>query len=169
MRLWTYQRDNFSIIADRVDPALSRNVQKYRQQYERLWQILETDQIIWCGTDSEWWPKAGYAAWPLEIPTTAFLRIVDSMVWNGLLGERGCPTKLHDQLLDEETALTDDAEEAYANVERRKEFLWNPQVDPWEALFIDDPTDFRAEVLLKCPIATQWVLSTTADSLATGR
>ena len=87
MELWSYHSPEFSLLQGRVDPTKSKFAQDYPDAYQKLCECLGTDQIVWCCTSRDDWPqKTGYCEWALDVPNGDFFRIVDYMVWNGILG-----------------------------------------------------------------------------------
>ena len=160
MRLWTFHRDGFSIVNDRVNPRKSRFAESFPEQYTRLWERLHSDQFIWCVTDPDDWPiKEGYEEWKLEVPIDRFLAIVHDVVWNGLLGREGFPKRLYDQI-EQELLLEEEKDcDVHDLVMKRIEAMRSPVGDPWDHLFIHDPFDPVATILLRCPVIEEWVLS----------
>lgn len=168
VQLWSYHLSDFSLIKGCVDPEKSGHARRYRAAYERLWGILGTAQFIWCCTSRECWRRqSGYCEWQLEVPQNQILRIVDCMVWNGILGTRAEPPRpLRTELLVEAMAEFPDAPDtAYKWYEERLNQLWSPKGDPWESLFLSDPQDLKADILLEHPIDPSWVLETRAVDL----
>jgi len=95
----------------------------------------------------------------LEVPERRIFRIVDEMVWAGIRGEPCYPASVRSRLLDEAMAQYADPDRAYEWVDEEIRRLVNPQGDPWDALFLSDPADFRASVVLLHPIECDWVKS----------
>lgn len=158
MQLWTYHRDSFSIIDDSVDPARSKFARDFPAQYAKLWSEIGTQQIIWCVTNPDDWPmKAGYDEWELDVPPEAFLRVVDDVVWNRILGRTAFPKRLYDQLEDEARRDSRD-DDVHEIVMSRIDSLRHPPGDLWDHVFIRDPLDCRATVLLKGPVSEGWVV-----------
>jgi hypothetical protein len=143
-----------------VRPELSKYAQDFPQQYKELWRILKTDQIIWCGTDGDWPMKGGYEEWSLEVPESALLTIVDEMIWNEILGKKFFSKRLFDQLEAEASKTLCNCEQIAQFAMTRMESSCQTIGERWTRLFIDDPFDPRASVLLKCPIESQWVVET---------
>ena len=158
MKLWTFHRDGFSPAVGPVDPLRSKYAQQYSAQYQRLWSILSTDQIVWCMSDPDQWPiEAGYIKWQFDVPQDAFLAIVDEMVWNGLLEiECEAPDPIRNRLYEEAFSSLDNMDEIDEYVQAQTRQLQHPKGDPWKQLFLADPYDPRANVLLKCPINAAW-------------
>jgi hypothetical protein len=154
--VWTFQTEGFSILEGPVKPELSKYAKKYPTAYQRLWKILGTKQFIWCMTDRrDWGNKKGFCEWALSVPRRNVLRVIDSMVWNGIIGEKGSPpAKMFDEL--ERYATLNDIPDVQSYIEQHAERLRNPPGDPWDCLFLDDLDDPRAEILLRCPIQGSW-------------
>jgi hypothetical protein len=162
MRLWSYQSPDFSLVEGNVDPEKSQYAQKYKAAYQQLWGIVETDQIVWCCTSSgDWYQRA---EWVLEVPEDRFCRIVDEMVWAGIRGESCCIEKLRQRLLAKASEkYPNSAADAYTWLDQQVEQLVHPPGDPWDSLFLRDPDDPRASILLWHPVECDWVKSGTDD------
>jgi hypothetical protein len=90
------------------------------------------------------------------------LRIVDGMVWAGIRGE---PSVLSPRLRDELMTVAmqrfpGDPNAIYPWVNEQVQKLMHPPGDAWDALFLTDPHDVKADVLLKHPVERAWVIST---------
>ena len=159
MRLWSYQSPDFSLVEGNVDPDKSQYAQKYKAAYQQLWGIVG-DQIVWCCTSSDdWYQKSGFCEWVLEVPEDRFYRIVDEMVWAGIRRESCCPQRLRSQLLAKAIEKYPNSVDAYAWLDRQVKRLVHPPGDPWGSLFLNDPNDFRASILLRHPVERDWVKS----------
>jgi hypothetical protein len=160
MKLWSYQLPDFSLVKGKVDPAKSKFAQAYPDAYKALWEHVGTDQIVWCQTSaasSEW---HGRHEWVIDVPTSEFLQVVDFMVWIGILG---CaprpPERLHFELMNKAIHRhPDDVAATLGYYNNLVEGLQHRD-DPWAWLFRIDASDSRANVLLRHPIESRWVLS----------
>lgn len=162
MELWSYQRDGFNLISDKVDPSRSRYRKDYSKQYARLDAKLGTDQYIWCCTSSsDWVNKNGYEEWRLEVPVEDFLKVIDSVVWDGILGIESKHNRLEAKLESQFASSEEDPEIVERQVSEAIKRRRNPSNDPWSNLFILDSADDAAEVLLLCPIKSCWKISNT--------
>ena len=160
MRLWSYQSPEFSLVEGRVEPEKSESVRKYRRAYEGLWAKVGTDQLVWCCTSSDdWQPEPGCCEWILEVPERCIFRIVDEMLWAGIRGETCWPASVRSRLQDEAYAKYADPDRADEWVGEQIALLVNPLGDPWDSLFLSDPRDPRASVVLLHPVERDWVKS----------
>lgn len=161
MRLWTYHSPAFSLVEGQYDPEKSAFAKQYRFAYKELWDRVGCKEIIWCCTSKDSWPrKNGYREWDLDVPVGSFVEIVDSMVWNGILGndKTGPSGRLRDWLMAESMGMAPGNH--YEWYQQEVQRMLHPPGDPWESLFLDDPYDLRADVLLQHPIDREWVIST---------
>lgn len=57
MQLWTWQADEVKPTVGGVDPRRAGSYHdifpKYRPAFERLWEMLGTDQLLWCFVDEQ--------------------------------------------------------------------------------------------------------------------
>lgn len=161
MQLWTYQSQDFSLTEGRVDPKRSEFAKDHPDAYRKLYDLLGTDQIIWCSTTNDekrlWLHRH---EWELDVPESAFFRIVDCMVWNGILGKdmvqppKAIDDELRDRAFSMFTCDVDQREKWYAE---QVHAMLHPAGDPWDSLFIDAPREHKANVLLRHLIDPQWV------------
>jgi hypothetical protein len=164
MRLWTYHRDGFSPVIGPVKPELSRYALKYPAQYAQLWRRLGTNQLIWCVTDPSDWPiKSGHTEWELDASESSFLAVLDSLVWEGILGTGiKCWPSLERKLRSEARAnpriRTLSQEDTF--IDARFNQLVHPPGDPWDHLFMLNCVD--PCVLLPCPIPADWLIGSQA-------
>ena len=117
--------------------------------------------LVWCLTPGQEWPKTNVqeCEWKLDVPETAFLKIVDCMVWEGILKNDVVPTgRLREYL--EQGAKWSNANDRIRILKEKAAPLIHPPGDPWESLFLEDANDLRAHILLKHPIEQSWVKST---------
>ena len=94
----------------------------------------------------------------LDVPENAFWRIVDSMVWNGILGNnRTQPSgRLRKQMIgDAKKRNPADYDTEYQKMVQE---MLHPPGDPWASLFLEDIHDLRANVLLEHPVERSWVI-----------
>lgn len=158
INLWSYQKNGFDLTSGTVDHSKSRYFAEHKGHFEKLWGILGTNQIVWCCNSADDWSSDDFEEWQLQVPETSTLTIVNSMVWNGILGLNGVSIKTHDRLSDEADQKGLQGNEYHSYIERELERLHHPPGDPWEALFLDDPAHEFAQVLLRHPIDEKWVL-----------
>lgn len=160
MRLRTFHSPAFCLLTDTVRPELSANARAFPAQYEKLWQTVDTKDFVWCVTDAlPWEPRSGQVEWILEVPQPKFLRIINWMVWNGIIGRgnQRAPEVLQ-QRFRLEAPDFDDGESLERYVEERTRDLVYPRGDPWDSLFLEDPLDPRANILITCPVNASWVV-----------
>lgn len=153
LNLWSYHSAGFSLVEGQVDPEKSEYARDYRWAYERLWAPLGTDQLIWCCTFGcrDDWP--GSCEWKLNVPEDRVFAIVDNMVWNGILGNDALPPDpLRRQLRS--TAMRHHPGWYDEQVKR----LRHPRGCPWDALFLSDASDLRADVILRHPLDRRWII-----------
>lgn len=161
MKLWTYHRDGFDPLRNRVVPEKSRYYQKYPKAYQKLYLELRTDQFVWCCTSVEPDNWKGCEEWELKVPCTKIFKIVDDLLWNVIIDENACPRALWTQIEEKISRTICDSEKWDSLIEQEVEKLRNPEGGPWKNLFLDDPRDVRATILLECPISSEWVIRKT--------
>jgi hypothetical protein len=160
MKLWTYHSPVFSLVDGVYAPERSKYYSRYHDAYHKLWDCVGTRQLVWCCTaDGDWSQKDGYCEWELDVPETSFEKIVDYMVWNGILGNNSGPSKrLRDRLYADAMRKAPDTSDEWVETEVQR--MLHPAGDPWALLFLKDANDLRADILLKHPIQRSWVVST---------
>jgi hypothetical protein len=160
MRLWTLHTPGFSLTSGRVDHTLSHyynTVPGAPAAYAELARQVGTDQIIWCCVR----PRDrilddGDVEWILDVPDDEILCIVDSFIWNKILGLKTYPRSLYFQWLDR-APLEEGARVTYLEGQIEE---YHSQRAPdggwWSQLYITDVTNVEevegANALLKHPI-----------------
>ncbi len=164
MQLWTFQEPGFSLTSGQVDHARSeyyKTVSGVPNAYAQLAKRLGTDQIIWCYVRREEYhdlPHLTREEWALDVPEYDILAIVDTFIWNRILGIETYPESLRHKWL-EDAPLEEAARNAYIK-QKIKDYHAQPEPDAgwWSRLFITDTTAEGATVLLKHPIPESWVV-----------
>lgn len=184
MRLWTWQRKDFSIIdsTQKVDslkysrylderlPESERS--RFLRVYQELWDILGTNQFHWYyreekdakskESDSEY--DKGELLWEVDVPVGSIFRIVCSAAWNYLLGRRDLCRGMYGFVLDTEPWN-------YKELEKNFNLFWGQKKEDmlWELLLLDsnilrnpsstflEITKPCTQVLLRHPIREEWV------------
>ena len=97
MKLWTWQADEIKPTVGDIDPRCPGSYYdsnpKFRPEFEKLWEKLGADQILWCFVDEEEAkiPWNGRSRWSLDIPDDSLLATIDPDVWERILGTRARP------------------------------------------------------------------------------
>ena len=163
MLLWSYQFPGFSLTEGQVDLTKSQYANDYPDAYRKLYGFLRPNTLVWCKATNDGrsdWLREGRQEWQLNVPNSEFLKVVDCMVWNGILGNESAkaPKALDDNL------RTEAFEQFPTDIPQRDRYYDNkiyamlhPAGDPWNSLFISDPNDPKADILLKHPIDPSWV------------
>lgn len=184
MKLWTWQADDSTPTFGDIDPRRPGSYYdmfpKYRPAFERLWDRLGTDQILWCFVDEEEarkpWPHR--SLWALDVPDDSILAVIDPGVWERILGSRTVP--LHRRefcLVWKQEAIEKNLDSGKYEKQKLKEYHETspPGGDWWLNLFLDGPSDLGlsskwvsgilgytktvSQVLLKRPVPESCVVS----------
>lgn len=164
MKLWTEHTPGFSITSGEVDWSRSEYYNEttgIKEAYHRLAEWLQTRQYIWCYVIEPKRCLDGREMWPLDVPQDNFFKIVDSYVWNKVIGndkEVGPPIRLiHTWKAEACRELVNVNDYLTA-----KTLEYHSQGEPpegWrDVLFVEDinPLDERT-VLLRHPVSEQFV------------
>src|SRR4051794_12754422 len=108
MKLRTFQTPDFSLTSGSIDLSRSYDVSYVtglRECYEELARHLGLGryEIIWCHVRDDF-IRAGYVdrvEYILEVPDDQILRIVDSFIWNKIIGLDPYPMSLYYKWRDE--------------------------------------------------------------------
>lgn len=168
MKLWSYHGAGFSLTSGVLDSSLSSYayIPTLRACYEELARRLRLPQyeIVWChvrlGSDFPTY-YSGRMQWELEVAEREFLAILDSCVWDRILGTlRGAPISLLRKWRREASKLP----HGHSDYVKEKIMQYENQPPPlgdwWSSLFCDLTAE-GATVLLRHPIPESWVVSKT--------
>ena len=113
MKLWSYQSPDFSLVDGDYCHDKSEFFKEYPDAYKELWRRVGCREIIWCSIAKTKWRLR--CQWELEVPECRFLKIVDSMVWNGILGHENVEPgeTLRSKMLHEAMQRHSDSDAAY--------------------------------------------------------
>lgn len=129
--------------------------------YARLATRVGTDQIVWCYARPDEYrklPGDTRVEWELDVPDEKILAIIDSWVWERIIGSKAYPRALRDKWAME-AVQGDHHYEAHIRA-REEEYLSQPppEGDWWKALFIQDISTGVPTVLVEHPIAKSWAI-----------
>ncbi len=170
MQLWTWHEPDFSLVEGKVNHERSEyftTVCGVPEAYQELCKRLGTDQFIWCytrGNEHNQLPSQTRIEWVLEVPKSEFLAIVDSFIWNRVLGEKCWPPESL-KLKWKQEAITRGCAEHFDQQIQAYHAQAPPQGGWWALLFIDDPTAEGANVLIRHPVPRPWVKSVDGHPL----
>ena len=166
--MWTWPGRDHSLTSGKIDYARSAyynddGLAGVKAAYRDLWALLGADQIVWCWTKRDEYrirEAETCEEWEIEVPSEGILAIVDTYVWNALLGFRPLPPA---SIVDEgcrrvrETGDPAQAEAAY------KEYWDNLMMCSREKLLsrllMDDARAEGATPLLSHPVPEEWVVA----------
>lgn len=169
MRLSTWHKPDFSLLAGRVERSKSEYVQTVkaiRPAYAELAVRLGTDQFIWCYTVPNQHftvPSRTEVEWILDVPTAAVLRFVDDIVWNRILGVRcALPASIRFKWKDEAyRQFPRNAQRRHAAEKALEEAFWSqepPRGSWWNVLFVEPQSGEMVTALVRHPVLPEWVL-----------
>jgi len=115
MRLWTWQKKGFLLDSDRVESlrnsaylndfsrAFADRLMMLKA-YVKFWELLDTDQILWCFTDKKeavnangdsWCAES--QLWEIEVPDDK-VKLICGVGWHWMLAKRECaaPSRFED-------------------------------------------------------------------------
>jgi len=159
MRLWTFHTPDFSLTSGAIDLDHSYDVSYVpglRERYEDLAHYLGLDryEIIWCHVRDDIIRDAyvDRVEYILEVPDYQILRIVDSYIWNKIIGLDAYPRSKWQ---------TEAPEGITSEYFQKKVDEYHDQLPPpggwWPQLFLTDTTAEGACVLLRHPIPESWI------------
>jgi len=163
MKLWTFHTPDFSLTSGSIDLDRSFDVSYVtglREAYEELARHLglERYEILWCHNREDF-NRAGYrdrVEYKLDVPDDQFLCIVDSYIWNKIIGLDAYPTPLYFKWREEA------APNAIGDYIEKKLAEYHSQPPPpggwWSRLVIEDLDAEGACVLLRHPIPEAWIV-----------
>jgi hypothetical protein len=180
MRLWTWQSKDFSIIdpAQKVDSLkysrylAERIPESIRSQfssvYQKLWDILGTEQFHWSYTEekdakskeSNLEYNKGELLWEVDAPINNIFKIVCSVAWNYLLGNRN----LIRQIYGFRSTLDEEFKEKFNLFwgQKNEDQLWGLLLLDLNGLHDPSPIFWEiikpcTQVLLRHPVKEEWV------------
>lgn len=138
MKLWTWQKPDFSLLDGHVDHERSEYVQSVEglaEAYRELAARIGTSQFVWCNTvagQRAVLPCQTEVQWILDVPREAILRFVDDIVWNRILRIRcAVPTRTRLGWFDEALQrFPGDAAARERFVAERSESFWSQSPPP---------------------------------------
>ncbi|MFC1604924.1 hypothetical protein ACFL5F_07850 [Planctomycetota bacterium] len=148
MELWTLQTPNHDLTSGRVDHSQSEyynTVSGIKEAYCELWQRLKIldGQIIWCYTnksDIVTTPTDNMVLWELHIEPDDILCLIDTIVWNRILGKRCSVSKtIRTQWISE--GLKRCPDDPVAGYHKIEEEFWNQKPlsgSWWNDLFVEN-------------------------------
>ncbi len=140
------------------------NLPGLKPAYAKLAIRLDTDQFVWCYVCEDKHiisPSETKTEWEIEVPDSAVLVIVNSYVWNMILGIRCCaPPSIREEAWRRAVAGNIPAERAAIQQELEDEFFapHPPQV-LWGQLFMRDTSAEGATPLVRYPLKDEWVIA----------
>jgi hypothetical protein len=181
IRLWSFHEDgDFSLTEGRVEIARSRYYRSspdIADAYHRLWEIVRTDQLVWCYTKREDFKPTSVRKWEwaLKVPRSAILRFIDGSVWNRIIRVNGFHPPRHLYFQWKREALAQFPHDPPARdvlIQSKHDEYWNepaPEGGWWSRLFVEGPGDGSIDALLRHPVNPGWVANVTEVVLASVR
>lgn len=167
LQLWTFQTQDFSLTEGCVDHSKSeyhRMVQGVPLAYQKLADLLGTDQIVWCYTDRTDYKKTGVSRteWVLEVPESEILKFIDGFVWNRILGQKCPPPKelLYSWRVPAIERHPGDFPAQERFIADQNKSYWElppPSGDWWNHLFVENSENEGIDALIRHPIRREWV------------
>ena len=168
MKLWTWHKPDFSLVAGRVDHRKSEYFQTdgIPEAHATLAACTGTDQIIWCYTlpnQRPILPCRTEQEWFLDVPPEEILCFVDEIVWNRVLGIRcAVPNGLRFRWKNEAIArFPHDIDARHKHQEELADQFWDqspPGRTWWESLFVEPQPGETISALVRHPIRHLWIL-----------
>lgn len=170
MRLWTCHTPEFSLTEGRVNYKLSPyyrdpDVPNFDIAMPRLWEILGTDQLVWCCVkrDQHSQTSTPRVKWEVEVPECGILRFVDDHVWNRILGKDCPPLSARRAWQTRATQLypnDDSGRDRYVREQREEYRNEEPPVGGWwSCVFVDNADGESVSALIRHPVSPEWVKS----------
>jgi hypothetical protein len=167
IRLWTWQGPRFDITTAGLDLSKSPYARfgKYQPSVRRLCDMLGVPNVVWCTPHREEHvavPGATEEQWELQVPRSEIVAVVNNHIWNRILGRDGifpigCVERWRHEAFKD--APSNPVRQEQLLRERESAHARRFSDDRlWDHLFIDDPDDDFADVLLRYPIDREWVV-----------
>jgi len=103
MKFWTWQHDKTKPTVGDIDPRCLdsdyNSNPEFRPAFDRLWEELGTDQLIWCFVDEKEATRSPWrnrSRWILEVPQESIFQVIDPGVWERILGSGAVPPQYDD-------------------------------------------------------------------------
>jgi len=136
------------------------------EAYQRVWERVGTDPIIWCWTKTEGHlnVNSNEVRWELDVPNTDILALVDDYVWNRIL-KINChpPRRLYYEWREKSLELFPhdaSARERFLDDQHRLYFAEEPPTgDWWNHVFVDCTDGDSTSAIIRHPVKPEWVLS----------
>lgn len=178
MRLWTWQKKDFSLIRGKVEglehsdylsPECGKG--RFSEAYKKLWERLGTDQFLWFFTDEEETKNnpskleyKGKVLWEIEVPENEASKLVwiCPKAWNWIICRREClPHKKFEHLfkiLNDRSLMRT----PYSRVQFCEEYniYWQELSDDklWEAAFYNCCGVRECQnALVYHPVEKEWI------------
>jgi hypothetical protein len=138
------------------------------QHYQRLFELLGTDQFIWCQTDrpTKWDVDLSVKFarwWELEVPQDGIPKYVDIVSWERITGRQVMPNALWFKLRDQADREFSDDEGRKRRHKELIEGFWESRNtdDCWQTLVRDDAdSEWGTSPLVTAPLQGPWVVTT---------
>ncbi len=184
MTLWTWQADEVNPIVADIDPRRPGSYYDtnppFRPAFERLWEMLRTDQLLWCFIDEAEAKQAhwsGRRLWSLDVPENSIVAIIDPGVWEFILESKAVPP--HYRMVCTvwaQEAIRRGIDIADHEDQKLREYHETPapRGDWWLSLFLGSPDDrgwsskwvnnavggeiITNEILLRRPVPKSWMI-----------
>jgi hypothetical protein len=167
LRLWTWHAHGFDIREHQLDLSKSpyADFPAYQPAVQKLCRKLGITSVLWCVTSVDEHfsaPGSDEVQWELKVPASEILAVINCHVWNRILGlENVFPVRVDRRWRSEafQIAPGDPAQRDDLWHRKRSEYARQFSDDRlWEHLFIEDPFDDFANVVLKYPVPSAWVV-----------
>ncbi len=169
MRLWSVHSPDFSTLEGNVDHSKSpyfETVPGISEAYQRVWDHVGTDQIIWCWatTEGHFDVDADKVQWVLDVPEAEILALIDDYVWNRILNIR-ChpPRRLYWEWRDRSLELfPTDANARQQFMDDQHQAFWTEKPlsgDWWNHVFVPDTKRDSTSAIVRHPVQYAWVIS----------
>jgi hypothetical protein len=168
MKLWSWQTPDFDLTSGKVDHSKStyyQDIPGYHLACPTLWEILGTNQIVWCYTKQNRHYYSGddcNVEWILDVPQTN-ITLIDMCIWEKVIKSGYVPHELEQQWFEEALKKAPhDSDRRQEIVGQKKDEYLAPvsEEELWNQLFlpIDDVSDRKTTAIIPHPIQKDWVV-----------
>ena len=168
MELRSWQTPDFDLTSGKVDHSKSyyyKETPGYSRACLKLWELLGTNQIIWCFTDKDEHRYLGVGAnveWVIDVPRSD-IKLIDTCIWEKIIGSNYVPHELELQWRSEarkQSPYDKDRRKVIEDQKRAEYLAPVPEDELWSQLFlsIDDVSDKKTTAIILHPIQKGWVV-----------